>query len=419
MIKENIKKSTQPKKAKKNEPKIKVEPSFQESSERGPIDSNGCNECEVESQDHDEHCEIFQKAQATLPENEIAPINANLDFILEQSDNCISQNLDRNNFNIIGDTRNSIDKVFQDKSVQVNTEIFDYSLTGFIESEKDLITLCNIKNFDILNELTKVMDETYPLQRKRLLSTRDSIILTIAKLKLDISFSALAVFFKRVIEVTIRNIFYDTVRKLGRILQSVISPVSKEEIQRNMPRCFEKFQATTSVLDCTEIKIQKPKCLKCQIKFYSYYKGDLTIKFMTEVTPAGLITFVSESFGGRASDKSIFSYSGILQRLESTRDAVMVDRGFIIDDECMQRRIKLIRPPFMKNREQLTKQEALENREIASARVHIERMNQRIKQFRILNNKFPWHMINYIDDIFIICCGLANLDTPILADDKF
>ena len=216
-----------------------------------------------------------------------------------------------------------------------------------------------------------------------------------------------------------RKIFYDTLRKLGRTLQSVISPVSNDEIKRNMPRCFEKFQATTSVLDYTEIKIQKPKCLKCHTKFYSHYKGDLTVKFMTEVTPVGLITFFSESFGGRASDKAIFCYNGILQRLESTRDVVMVDRGFLIDDECMQREIRLIRPPFIKNREQLTEQEALESREIASARVHIERMNQRIKQFRILNNKFPWHMINYIDDIFIICCGLANLDTPILASDKF
>ena len=321
---------------------MKVESSFQESSKRGPFDSNGCNECEVQSQDYDEHCEIFQKAQAMLPENEIAPTNANLNFILEKSDTSISHSLDRNNFNIIGDTRNGVDKVFQDKSIQVNTEIFDYSFTAFIESEKDLITLYNMKKFDILNQFTEVMDETYPIQRKRLLSTRDSIILTTAKLKLDISFSALAVFFKLVTEVTIRNIFYDTVRKLGRILQSVICPVSKEEIQRNMPRCFEKFQAATSVLDCTEIQIQKPKCLKCQIKFYSHYKGDLTVKFMTKVTLAGLITFVSESFGDQASNKSIFSYSGILQRLESTTDAVMVDRGFIIDDECMQRKIKLI-----------------------------------------------------------------------------
>ena len=81
--------------------------------------------------------------------------------------------------------------------------------------------------------------------------------------------------------------------------------------------------------------------------------------------------------------------------------------------------IKLIRPPFLRKKKQFSEKEAIENRDIACARVHIERMKQRIKQFEILNHKFPWHLINYIDDIFLVCCGLANLGTPILADDKF
>ena len=61
---------------------------------------------------------------------------------------------------------------------------------------------------------------------------------------------------------------------------------------------------------------------------------------MTEVTPAGLIVSVSEPFGERASDKTILNHSGILQHLESKRDAVMVDKGFLIDDECMQKKIQ-------------------------------------------------------------------------------
>ena len=144
----------------------------------------------------------------------------------------------------------------------------------------------------------------------------------------------------------IRNVFHDIVKKLPTILLSVVSRVSKEEIVRNMLKCFAKFRATTSVLDCTEIKIQQPMCLKCRVKFYSHYKGGLTVKFRTKVTPAGLIISVSESFGGRASDKTIFNHSGILQHLESKRDAIMVDKGFLIDDECMQKKIQLIRPPF-------------------------------------------------------------------------
>ncbi|OXU24694.1 hypothetical protein TSAR_000647 [Trichomalopsis sarcophagae] len=167
--------------------------------------------------------------------------------------------------------------------------------------------------------------------------------------------------------VTVRNAFYDTVKNLATILQSTIMRVSKEEILRNMPKCFNNYRSTTCVLDCTEIKIQKPSCLKCCIKFYSYYKGDLTVKFMTKVPPGGILIY---------------------------------------------KRVKLIRPPFLRNQTQLSKQEAIENRDIASARVHIERMNQRIKLFQILNNKIPWYFLNYVDDIFTLCCGLANLGSP-------
>lgn len=105
------------------------------------------------------------------------------------------------------------------------------------------------------------MDEIYPLQRKRSLNTRECIILVTAKLKLDIPFNAIAVLFKIISVVTIRNLFYDTLKKLSTILQSVLTRVSKEEIEQNIPKCFRKFQNTTSVLDCTEVKVQKPKCL--------------------------------------------------------------------------------------------------------------------------------------------------------------
>lgn len=307
----------------------------------------------------------------------------------------------------------------RDIGVQVTSRDFIMSFSLFIKTDKELITMCGIKSFDILNELAKIMDEIYPAKRRRSLSTRDSIILTTAKLKLDIPFNALTILFNQVTEVTVRNVFYDTVKKLSTILQSTIKRVSKDEILRNMPKYFDSFRDTTSVLDCTEINIQQPNCLKCRVIFYSHYKGGLTVKFLTEVTPAGILVSVSEAFGGRASDKAIFNHGNIIQNLESTRDAIMVDKGFMIYEECLRKRVKLIRPPFLRNKKQLSKQEALDNRKIACARVHIERMNQRIKIFQIMRNKIPRYLIDYIDDIFIICCGLANLGTPYLADDKF
>ena len=279
--------------------------------------------------------------------------------------------------------------------------------------------MCNIKSFSILNELTSLMDEIYPVKKRRLLSTRDCIILTTTKLKLDIPFKALAILFQNITSVTVSNIFYDTLKKLSSILRSCIRRISKEEIMNNIPKCFEDFQAVTSVFDCTEVYIQHPKCLKCRIKFYSHYKKGLTVKFMTEVTPGGIIVDISKSFGGRASDKAIFNQTGTLQHLYRGESEIMVDRGFLIDDECDEKGIKLHRPPFLGQRKQLSEAEALKNKKIAKARVHIERMNAVIKRFKILEHKIPWYMVNYVDDIFVTCCGLANLCTPILSDDKF
>ena len=85
----------------------------------------------------------------------------------------------------------------------------------------------------------------------------------------------------------------------------------------------------------------------------------------------------------------------------------------------MNKRIKFIRPPFAKSDQQMPESDAIRNREIACARVHIERMNARIKEFKILTNKVPRYFMHNIDDIFLVCCGLANLGSHILADDKF
>lgn len=200
----------------------------------------------------------------------------------------------------------------RDIGVQITSRDFIMSFSSFIKTDQELITMCGIKSFNILNELAKLMDEIYPAKRRRSLSTRDSIILTTAKLKLDVPFNALTILFNQVCDVSVRNIFYDTVKKLSTILQSTIKRVSKDEILRNMTKCFDSFRDTTSVLDCTEINIQQPKCLKCRVRFYSYYKGGLTVKFLTEVTPAGILVSVSEAFGGRASDKAIFNHGNIL-----------------------------------------------------------------------------------------------------------
>ena len=79
---------------------------------------------------------------------------------------------------------------------------------------------------------------------------------------------------------------------------------------------------------------------------YSNYKHHTTYKFLVGVTPSGYVAFVSDVLGGRARDKHITLSSKLLDSMEPG-DAVMADRGFLIDDDLKARGITLIRPAFV------------------------------------------------------------------------
>ncbi|XP_037517989.2 uncharacterized protein LOC119394756 [Rhipicephalus sanguineus] len=186
-----------------------------------------------------------------------------------------------------------------------------------------------------------------------------------------------------------------------------------------MPKSFRNFSNVRVVVDCTEIPVGQPSCLRCAIQSYSYYKKTFTAKYMISVTPAGLIAHISDGYGGRASDKAIFEQSGLISLLDPISDAVMADRGFLIDSICADHLVELIRPPFKKKQKQLSKGDALRTQKIASARVHVERVIQRLKLFKILTTRVPWGMIGQLDDIMVVVAGITNLSPPIIAEHRF
>ncbi|EFN63684.1 hypothetical protein EAG_13058, partial [Camponotus floridanus] len=174
------------------------------------------------------------------------------------------------------------------------------------------------------------------------------------------------------------------------------------------------------------IFIQKPANLCCQIITYSHYKGSQTCKIMTGVSPAGNITYIIKPYGGRVTDSTIFQQSDLIKLLEPN-DAVMVDRGFLIDEVCEINRLKCIRPPFLKDKKQLSKAESILTSKIATASpystkrpkdvlktVHIERSNQRIKTFKILGSVMPVKLVPILEDIFTVVCATINMSSPIL-----
>lgn len=271
-------------------------------------------------------------------------------------------------------------------------------------------------NLDILKTITQCARRTADLNEFDCTNMEEKIILVLCKLKMNISFACLAILFK-ISKTQCTSTFYSVVSLLAVAIKPAIYWASKEEIVKNMPKCFSKYKNTRIVLDCTEIPIQKLKCLKCRIKSYSHYKGTHTIKYLVGITPSGLISFVSTGFGGRATDKAILRFEKVLEKLDK-HDAVMVDKGFLIEQECEENLIKLIRPPFLRKKKQFSKEEAEATADIARARVHVERAIQRIKIFKILNEQLSWYLIPYADEIMTIIAAIVNLSPPILADSR-
>ena len=199
-------------------------------------------------------------------------------------------------------------------------------------------------------------------------------------------------------------------------LKDIFPFPSQELVRKNMPEEFAEFASTRIILDCTELFIQRPSAMLAQSETWSDYKHHNTWKLLVGVTPNGQVSFLSDLWGGRVSDKQITRASGVLALLYSG-DNVMVDRGFDIRD-ILPDGVMLNMPPFLAGRDQLTATETEETMTIASVRIHVERAIGRIKTYHILDGCLPNTLSPYATQIATVCGLLTNFLPPLLPPAK-
>ncbi len=80
------------------------------------------------------------------------------------------------------------------------------------------------------------------------------------------------------------------------------------------------------------------------------------------MAPHGAVTFISPLYAGSISDEQIMREFGILSLLRPPGMAIMVDRGFLVDDlvPC-----KIYRPAFLSGRSQMSACEVRDTQAIA------------------------------------------------------
>ena len=177
-----------------------------------------------------------------------------------------------------------------------------------------------------------------------------------------------------------------------------------------MPKIFRDagYSKIRVVIDCSEVFIERSKALDSQAETWSNYKQHNTFKFLIGISPTGFITYLSDCYGGKASDKFICSDSDFYDCLDPY-DEVMADRGFQITEELMLHYCTLTVPPGARLKSQMTTDECEVTKEVANLRIHIERAINRIKTFRILKSVMPVTMLHHADDIVRTCAALCNL----------
>ncbi|KAE8742479.1 hypothetical protein FOCC_FOCC011974 [Frankliniella occidentalis] len=282
-----------------------------------------------------------------------------------------------------------------------STQSDKFSLLILLPDSCKLFTFTGVNSFATFENIVTCAERVLKQSAKYVLPVRLRVALCLTKLKLNMPYTALSVLFG-VTDDTCSNYFRHTVQVLKNVLKGLVYFPSKEEILNNIPKCFRKYTHTRVVLDSAEVPVEKPKCLRERILTYSHYKGRYTHKFLVGVSPGGMITFLNP----------------VLDLCEYG-DGLMVDKGFRIDDECLVRNLRLIRPPFIKKKQPLSKAEALQCVDIAAARVHVERAIKQLRDFDILNEQVSGHLVPYMNSILRVCGALANLNNPILSIERF
>ncbi|XP_064468482.1 uncharacterized protein LOC135379167 [Ornithodoros turicata] len=251
-------------------------------------------------------------------------------------------------------------------------------------------------------------------KKGRQLTLEDQVLLTLMRLRLGLLLGHLSRIFK--VSVTcVSMTIIRTVNKLCKVMEHIVMWLPASYIQNSMPQSFKEngYSSTTCIIDCTEVPLQRPKKLMARAQTYSAYKANNTIKFLTAIAPNGFIMFVSQAYGGRASDKFIMRDSGIEEKL-SRGDEVMADRGFSLSLHLQVEGVKLNVPAFTKGKTQLSEKEVTATRRIASVRIHVERAINRIKTYRILQHPLPIKSKELISKIVFVCAGLCNLKPPLI-----
>ncbi|XP_048742598.2 uncharacterized protein LOC125656058 [Ostrea edulis] len=309
------------------------------------------------------------------------------------------------------------------ESVKLRKKAF--SISNIIQDPDKMLLYTSFPS-DVFNVLVAMLERMGPFNyysgwTVQGLSICDQLLLTLMELRLNLRDLDLAERFN-ISKSTVSNIFNTFVAALHEILfdgiLNVVGIPSQLKCKGSLPKSFEDFSSARIAMDATEITQDVPSNMNNQSVSYSNYKSRHTVKAVTCVAPNGALVYSSDLYPGSTSDAAIVDHCSVLDQLKAG-DMILADKGFNIFDK-LPSGVTLNIPPFLSSKSHFTKEEAQLCYKIGRSRIHIERANERIKNYSILNH-IPSQYRHLSTKMFQLCVALVNLQSPLLKEiaDKY
>lgn len=239
------------------------------------------------------------------------------------------------------------------------------------------------------------------------------------RLRFNLSLIVLANIFK-VSTTSASTIFHSVLHALYIRTKPFINWPERDCLHRTMPSEFKKYfgNKVTVIIDCFEVFIERPSSLQPRAQSYSNYKHSNTIKHLIGIAPHGVVTFVSEGWGGRTSDKYLTENCSFLDN-PKLGDLVLADKGFSIGDNVALMCAEVKIPAFTRGKSQLCPVDVETTRNIgAHVRIHVERVIGLLRQkYSILSSTLPIDFVKTDESTTVttlhkmvnVGCALINL----------
>ena len=200
---------------------------------------------------------------------------------------------------------------------------------SFRDNDEKVCFFTGIPKWEVLLILLTYLKPQLNTASQRALTPFQQLLLTLMRLRLNLSGQDLAYRFN-VHSSTVSRTFTYVIEVMCTRLKPLIVWPNRDNLRKTMPMNFRRhYPSCAIIIDCFEIFIERPMNLLARAQTYSYYKHHNTMKFLIGITPQGIVSFISDGWGGRVSDEHLTENCGLLNYLGDAGGVPMYRIGMV------------------------------------------------------------------------------------------